>query len=194
MWLRLSLHYDVGYLCEPLVSYRRHQGNETNAFAGLTGIDHEFRAKRAVASRFADRIDGCDDLVAALTRRCRDLALDEVTSRLSAGEPLDMQALTLAIETQSYMSRSTAEYADWLGQLFGMVAQRCHSGEDPLRVDSDASELGRLRQLYRSPRYRVANAVANAIQRTPVLWPLVRAVTDGVLRVENALRRSHRER
>ena len=60
--------------------------------------------------------------------------------------------------------------------------------------DSAAAELERLRQVFRSPRYRVANTVANAIQRMPILWPVVRAVTEGLLRAEAGRRRSQRAR
>ncbi|MBI3493623.1 MAG: glycosyltransferase [Acidobacteria bacterium] len=43
-------------------------------------------------------------------------------------------------------------------------------------------ELDGLKERFRSPRHRIAEAVANAIQKTPLLWPLVRSVTEAVLR------------
>jgi GT2 family glycosyltransferase/glycosyltransferase involved in cell wall biosynthesis len=43
-------------------------------------------------------------------------------------------------------------------------------------------ELDRLKELFRSPRHRIAEVVANAIQRTPLLWPLVRTVTEAIQR------------
>jgi GT2 family glycosyltransferase len=53
-------------------------------------------------------------------------------------------------------------------------------------VDASAGsmqqELDWLKERFRSPRHRIAEAVATAIQKTPLLWPLVRSVTDAVLR------------
>lgn len=43
-------------------------------------------------------------------------------------------------------------------------------------------ELDGLKERFRSPRHRIAEVVANAIQKTPLLWPLVRSVTEAVLR------------
>jgi GT2 family glycosyltransferase len=35
MWLRIALHYNVGYIAEPLVRVRRHSGQESNHFLGM---------------------------------------------------------------------------------------------------------------------------------------------------------------
>jgi len=43
-------------------------------------------------------------------------------------------------------------------------------------------ELNGLKERFGSPRHRIAEAVANALQKTPLLWPLVRRVTEAVLR------------
>jgi hypothetical protein len=43
-------------------------------------------------------------------------------------------------------------------------------------------ELDGVHELLRSPRHRIADAIGNAIQKTPLLWPLVRAVTEAILR------------
>jgi hypothetical protein len=45
-------------------------------------------------------------------------------------------------------------------------------------------ELDGLRERLHSPRHRIADALGNAIQKMPVVWPLVRSVTEALLRRE----------
>ena len=45
-------------------------------------------------------------------------------------------------------------------------------------------ELAALRERLRSPRHRIADSVAHAIQAVPIVWPLVSAITEMVLRWE----------
>jgi GT2 family glycosyltransferase/MoaA/NifB/PqqE/SkfB family radical SAM enzyme/glycosyltransferase involved in cell wall biosynthesis len=53
-------------------------------------------------------------------------------------------------------------------------------------LDSRAeAELLWFRERMRSPRHRLADAAANAIQKIPIVWPAIAAVTDLVLRLQN---------
>ena len=113
-----ALHGDVGYLGEPLIRYRRHRGNETNAFGGIKGIEHEFRAKRAIIARYGERVADRDDLMASLSRRCCELAVAEVASRSQYGAS-DLQALFLAIPR-----RSPTLLTPWAPTSIGLDASR----------------------------------------------------------------------
>ena len=46
-----------------------------------------------------------------------------------------------------------------------------------------------MRQRLRSPRHRIADAAGNAIQKIPVIWPIVSALTEAVLRWERRRQR-----
>jgi GT2 family glycosyltransferase/glycosyltransferase involved in cell wall biosynthesis len=46
------------------------------------------------------------------------------------------------------------------------------------------AELEAARLLLRSPRHRIADAIAGAIQKIPIVWPALARVTDAVLRME----------
>ena len=70
MWLRVALHWDVGYLDARLVHYRQHESNETNRFKGASELEEEFRAKSIALEREPRRIPNCQ----ALRRKvCDDL-------------------------------------------------------------------------------------------------------------------------
>ncbi len=63
MWLRLSLFYDVGYLGEPLVKYRWHEGQDTHNFAGkLKALDEYYRAKIYNFKKYPKRIANLSQL------------------------------------------------------------------------------------------------------------------------------------
>lgn len=49
-------------------------------------------------------------------------------------------------------------------------------------------ELAGMRERLRSPRHRIADTLANAIQKIPLVWPVVRRVTEAVLRLEQKRR------
>ncbi len=55
MWLRISLHYDVGYMVEPLIKYRWHQNNITRDYVGehrLKGKDKDYLARKAALEQY----------------------------------------------------------------------------------------------------------------------------------------------
>ena len=70
MWLRIALHFGVGYLSEQLVHYRVHSGNETHRFKGLRELEQTFRAKLIALHRAPERVPNCDVL---RQRVCREL-------------------------------------------------------------------------------------------------------------------------
>ena len=76
MWLRIALHYNVAYLVEPLVSYRRHNGNETLNFSGPRELEAYYQARMLVLEKYPERIDEASTLRAKLTREHVDQALD----------------------------------------------------------------------------------------------------------------------
>jgi hypothetical protein len=65
------------------------------------------------------------------------------------------------------------------------LTTRLAASADGASSESD-SELRRdlegLQLRMRSPRYRIADALGNALQRVPVVWPLVAAITERVQR------------
>lgn len=63
MWLRLSLHYDVAYVAEPLVLVRRHPGQESSSFLGsVKEVDEVWRAFQIVFRENAGSLTEADML------------------------------------------------------------------------------------------------------------------------------------
>ena len=58
------------------------------------------------------------------------------------------------------------------------------------RLSEVEAELESVRSRLRSPRHRIAEALGNAIQKIPVVWPVVARATEAILRWER--RRGHR--
>ncbi|OIO39233.1 MAG: hypothetical protein AUJ71_01160 [Candidatus Omnitrophica bacterium CG1_02_49_16] len=56
MWLRISRHYDVAFLAEPLIKYRWHEGNETKRYANqIEGLKQIHLAKMIAVKRVENR-------------------------------------------------------------------------------------------------------------------------------------------
>ena len=73
----------------------------------------------------------------------------------------------------------------YLATLAMSVAE-AESRETRLRQRAEEAEaqLQAVRQRLRSPRHRIADAIGDAIQRIPVVWPLLARLTEAVLRRE----------
>ena len=56
MWMRLCLFYDVAYMPETLVSYRRHAGAETERFPGARGLAQYFLAKHRLVVKYGEHL------------------------------------------------------------------------------------------------------------------------------------------
>jgi glycosyltransferase involved in cell wall biosynthesis len=79
MWMRIAAFYDVGYRVKALVSYRRHEANETWKFLGAKELEHAYRAKMLALEKFGDRIPDAEALRSRIAREYRDRALERAT-------------------------------------------------------------------------------------------------------------------
>jgi hypothetical protein len=75
MWMRVAVFFDVGYLIEPLVKYRRHEGSETLKFLGANGLEHAYRAKVLVLERCGKDIPGAEHRKGQLRRQYWEFAV-----------------------------------------------------------------------------------------------------------------------
>ena len=91
MWLRAALYFDVGYLLEPLVSYRRHHANETLRFLGVEEIRQAYKAKVLVMEKCRDRLPDYATL-------SRQLAFHTRSSAITFGRMLKSGELKKAVE------------------------------------------------------------------------------------------------
>jgi len=76
MWMRIAAFFDVGYLVKPLVSYRRHEANETWKFLGAKELEHAYRAKMLALEKLGGRISDAETLRTQISRECRSRALE----------------------------------------------------------------------------------------------------------------------
>ncbi len=86
MWLRAALYFDVGYLIEPLVSYRRHHANETLKFMGVEEIRHGYKAKALAIEKCRDRLPDYATLSQQLVLNTRSSAVTFGLECLKSGE------------------------------------------------------------------------------------------------------------
>ncbi|MBZ5559713.1 MAG: hypothetical protein LAO77_20800, partial [Acidobacteriia bacterium] len=90
------------------------------------------------------------------------------------------RSLARSRETETAGSTPERAYVAFLAtRLAGTSAVDATAAQTLTRLQH---ELDTLKERFRSPRHRIAEVVANAIQKTPLLWPLVRSVTEAVLR------------
>jgi Glycosyl transferase family 2 len=64
----VAAFFDVGYLVQPLVAYRRHPQMETSRFLGARELEEAYRAKMLVLDKCADRIEDIDGLRRLIVR------------------------------------------------------------------------------------------------------------------------------
>ena len=75
MWLRIALHYDVAYLVEPLVKYRRHDGMETRNFVEARELESYYRAKSLALEKYPELVREVRAKRSKLDQEHMDLAL-----------------------------------------------------------------------------------------------------------------------
>lgn len=97
MWLRIALFYDIAYLAEPLIRYRRHSANETLKFSGPRELDHYFQAKMLALEKHPDRVNN----LAALRAQVATMYVDQAIEQ--AQRCAQQQDLALA---RQYLSRA----------------------------------------------------------------------------------------
>jgi glycosyltransferase involved in cell wall biosynthesis len=69
MWMRISLFYELGYVDEPLLKYRWHDGNETIKFMdNVKGLKQNFLAKSLILDKFSERIPRSKELRTTVKR------------------------------------------------------------------------------------------------------------------------------
>ena len=86
MWMRIALTYDVAYLPETLVRYRRHGQNETERFLGARGLEQYYLAKKRILDKHPDGIGDVRALRSALIRNYVDEAVREAKGHWELGE------------------------------------------------------------------------------------------------------------
>jgi glycosyltransferase involved in cell wall biosynthesis len=60
MWMRLCIFHDVAYIPDPLFSYRRHPGAETERFKGASGLEQSFLAKHRILVNYGQYLPAAD--------------------------------------------------------------------------------------------------------------------------------------
>jgi glycosyltransferase involved in cell wall biosynthesis len=87
MWLRIALFHDVGYLTQPLVRYRFHDGMETARFPLCQQLEQAYLAKTLVMEKYPERVPDVDPLRRRLSQEYRDRALAQARRELGQGRP-----------------------------------------------------------------------------------------------------------
>ena len=120
MWLRIALFHDVGYLTQPLVRYRFHDGMETARFSWCQQLEQAYLAKTLVMEKYPDRVAGVDRLRRRLSQEYRDRALAQARTQLDQGRPGpagDYLRVALAVcERSRCAPRVPYEYRPRVGQ------------------------------------------------------------------------------
>jgi glycosyltransferase involved in cell wall biosynthesis len=99
MWMRVAAFFDVGYLPEPLVKYRRHPSSETLKFVGAEGLQHAYRAKALVLEKCGRNIPDAQDRKAHLRRHYWEVALQAAQRSGERGDDQEARRYLKAAET-----------------------------------------------------------------------------------------------
>lgn len=118
MWMRLALAYDVGYIVDGLVHYRRHDSNETHRFAGPAELEHALLAKRRVLVN-SNRLDTeRDELLGEASENGRLAAVTRAREAAAKGNrETALEYLAFAIRIPEILQRPAADQSAWLIQV-----------------------------------------------------------------------------
>ena len=138
MWMRLALAYDVGYIADALVHYRRHDANETHRFTGVAELEHALLAKRRIlanstcieTARPGLRLEAGDVARHEAVTRARDAAAKG--DRASA-----LTYLAFAARVPELLQLPDTEPSAWLIQVMEEWLLDAPAGEEQHRVRDD---------------------------------------------------------
>ena len=123
MWMRLCQFYDLAYIDERLVSYRRHADAETERFHGTRGLEQCFLAKHLILQKHGELAE--DNWRQVLTSQYADeaerRAIDAVLNRRST-EVEEM--LTLSKSFRAYAPGDERESSERLARLLRCTFER----------------------------------------------------------------------
>ena len=72
-------------------------------------------------------------------------------------------------------------YVAWLGMRLAAEAERTERRQREIDLEA---QLASARARLQSPRHRLAEVAGNAVKKLPLVWPVVRTVTEAVQRWE----------
>ena len=77
MWMRIALHYNIAYLSEPLIYYRRHSDNYTHKHTkNLGGIKEDYLARKIVIEKNLEKFENVNSLFKEIKRCISNISLD----------------------------------------------------------------------------------------------------------------------
>jgi len=123
MWLRIALHYNVAYLNEPLVKYRRHNGNETLNFTGAKELQAYYQARMLILEKYPERIPQASILKAKVTREHVDLSLERALGLFRDGQYEEAERY-LIFASEVHRSTSQCGPAEPVSRPAGRAAER----------------------------------------------------------------------
>jgi glycosyltransferase involved in cell wall biosynthesis len=120
MWLRLALFYDIAYLPETLVKYRRHDANETLNFLEVKELEHSHRAKMRVLEKYPDRIPYTEALKREVNQHYKQQALDSAVQHYTQQQYPEARpylAFALELHQTTLDNGSGGHEIDWLFEV-----------------------------------------------------------------------------
>jgi hypothetical protein len=123
MWLRISLHYDVGYLSQPLIKYRMHSDNETLNFKGTKGLDQFFQAKAAIIRKYPERIPALNELRVQVGKEVEERGREALFGAFNLPEEGQNAYLQIIAEAhRMQIDRDSGEIDRWMDKLVSELA------------------------------------------------------------------------
>jgi glycosyltransferase involved in cell wall biosynthesis len=143
----------------------------------------DIRVPEATLAILQDLLESPDKLQAAVAAMRRDEALIPLpTMWRQYVEIYREQTLARTMNRPNAPENDVPPARAYMTFLAGKLASSSPSPAAQQTIAELRAEVERLRELLRSPRHRVADALAGALHRIPVLWPIVARITDSVLK------------
>jgi glycosyltransferase involved in cell wall biosynthesis len=187
MWMRIALFHDVGYLARPLLSYRRHEAMETEAFPTSRQLEQAYLAKMRVLDKHSDRMPDVEALRSRIAREYRDRALGRMRQALDTGRPIPAaEYLAVALGVRAGGREAGDHDVAAVREIFEALGGGAH--DVPLREAAERAQAAeiRIRELAREIDER--DRTIEAMTRTRV-WRAARAWWDLKRMVGQRLRR-----
>jgi glycosyltransferase involved in cell wall biosynthesis len=186
MWMRFAMFYDVAFISEPLMKYRRHEKNETLNFLGVKELEHYYLAKATILRKFPEKFSDPVDRRHKLQQDFRDQALEKADECYKDGRIEEAkQLLSFALNLHNDGGNDSGLPSEWLLSVIDRLwcrlsaANKMEDGEEAPQIDlinvkQMAGALSGQEIAELIPMKKVVKALAFKLARCPGMGWLYR--------------------
>ncbi len=159
MWLRIGLFYDVAYLPEGLIKYRRHEAMETLNFSEVKALDHACQAKMRILEKYPEHIPDVENLKLQVAQDYQQQAVKQTIHHYQTQHyELAKQYLAFVIKIDEHISGngSNSEHVNWPLSPLELSFEAQQELLNSLSAEDIARRIG-IRRMIQAIAFKVGN-------------------------------------